>query len=218
MKVPICPSIHSSICLSVYLSVHSFVHPSIRPSICPSMKVSICPCIHSSICLSVHLSVHPFVCPSIRPCFPCWAPMYSVHAVCPLIVDFQFREILGWVEIWKLFEVALIRWVHLLYSSPGQFLQSWESVQFSHSVMSDFLQPHGLQHVRPPCPSPTPGVYSNSCPSSQWCHPTISSSVVPFSACLQSFPDQGLFQWVSFSHYGHTPFWMRRLFSVFLFH
>ena len=56
--------------------------------------------------------------------------------------------------------------------------------------MSDSLQPHGLQHTRPPCPSPTPGVYSNSCLLSRWCHPTISSSVVPFS-CLQSFPDAG---------------------------
>ena len=62
------------------------------------------------------------------------------------------------------------------------------SVQFSPSVVSDSLWPHGLQHARPPCPSPTPGVYSNSCPSNQWCHPIISSSVVPFSSCLQSFP------------------------------
>ena len=60
--------------------------------------------------------------------------------------------------------------------------------------MSDSLQPRGLQHARPPCPSPTPGVYSNSCPLSQWCHPTISSSVVPFSSCLQSFPASGSFQ------------------------
>ena len=67
-------------------------------------------------------------------------------------------------------------------------------VQFSHSVMSDSLQPHGLQHARPPCPSPTRGVYSNSCQLSQWCHPTISSSVIPFSSCLQSFPASGSFQ------------------------
>jgi len=65
------------------------------------------------------------------------------------------------------------------------------SVQFSRSVMSDSLQPHGLQHARPPCPSPTPRVYSNSCPLSQWCHPTISSSVIPFSSCPQSFPASG---------------------------
>ena len=67
------------------------------------------------------------------------------------------------------------------------------SVQFSHSVVSDSLWPHGLQHARPPCPSPTPGVYSNSCSSSRWCHPTISSSVVPFSSCPQSFPASGPF-------------------------
>ena len=68
------------------------------------------------------------------------------------------------------------------------------SVQFSHSVMSDSLRPHELQHAKPPCPSPTPGACSNSCPSSQWCHPTISSSVVLFSSCIQSFPASGSFQ------------------------
>ena len=68
-----------------------------------------------------------------------------------------------------------------------------QSIQFSGSVMSDSLQPHGLQQARPPCPSPTPGVYSDSCPLSQWCHPTISSSVVPFSSCPQSFPASGSF-------------------------
>ena len=67
------------------------------------------------------------------------------------------------------------------------------SVQFSRSVLSDSLRPHGLQHARPPCPSPTPGVYSNSCPLSWWCHPIILSSVVPFSSCLQSFPSSGSF-------------------------
>ena len=67
------------------------------------------------------------------------------------------------------------------------------SVQFSCSVMSDSLRPHGLQHARPPCPSASPGACSNSCPSSRWCHPTISSSVVPFSSCLQSFVVSGSF-------------------------
>ena len=60
--------------------------------------------------------------------------------------------------------------------------------QFSYSVMYDSLRPHGMHHVRPPCPSPTPGACSNLCPSNWWCHPTISSSVVPFSSCLQSIP------------------------------
>ena len=71
-------------------------------------------------------------------------------------------------------------------------------IQFSCSVMSDSLWPHGLQHTRLSCPSPTPGVYSNSCPSSLWCHPTISSSVVPFSSRLQSFPASGSFQMSQF--------------------
>ena len=66
-------------------------------------------------------------------------------------------------------------------------------IQFSHSVMSDSLRPHGLQHARLPYPSPTPGACSNSCPLNQWCHPAISSSVVPFSSCPQSFPESGSF-------------------------
>ena len=79
---------------------------------------------------------------------------------------------------------------HFLLSHHQEAL----SVKFSHSVMSNSLQPHELQHARPPCPSPTPGVYLNSCPLSQWCHLTISSSDVPFSSCLQSFPTSGSFQ------------------------
>ena len=71
-----------------------------------------------------------------------------------------------------------------------------DSVQFSHSVVSNSLRPHGLQHTRPPCPSPTLGAYSNSHPSSWWCHSTISFSVVPFSSCLLS-QHRGLFEWVS---------------------
>ena len=68
-----------------------------------------------------------------------------------------------------------------------------QSVHFSHSVKSNSLQPHGLQNTRPPCPLPTSGVYSNSCPMSQWCYPVISSSVMPFSSRLQSFPASGSF-------------------------
>ena len=76
-----------------------------------------------------------------------------------------------------------------------------DSVQFSCSVVSDSLRPHELQHSRPPCPSPTPRVYLNSCPLSRWCHPAISSSVIPFSSCPQSLPALGslpmsqLFSW-----------------------
>ena len=73
------------------------------------------------------------------------------------------------------------------------FTNEMYSVQFSCSVVSNSLQPHELQDARPPCPSPTPGVHSDSRPSSQWCHPAISSSVVPFSSCPQSFPASGSF-------------------------
>ena len=74
-----------------------------------------------------------------------------------------------------------------VYTTPS-------SVQFSHSVVSNSLRPHGLQYAKLPCPLPTPGVCTNSHPSSQWCHPTISSSVIPFSSCLQSFLELGSFQ------------------------
>ena len=82
----------------------------------------------------------------------------------------------------------------------SQMLFTVASVQFSHSVtQSDSSQLHESQHARPPCPTPTPRVYSNSCPSSWWCHPAISSSVVPFSSCPPS-QHQGLFQWINSSH------------------
>ena len=101
---------------------------------------------------------------------------------------------------------ALIFKISFLLPTLGFFLSSFSScfrcsVQFSHSVVSNSLRPHELQHARPPCPSPTPRVHSDSHPSSQWCHPAISSSVVPFSSCLQSllasesFPMSQLFTW-----------------------
>ena len=71
---------------------------------------------------------------------------------------------------------------------------SFSLVQFSRSVVSDSWQPHEPQHARPPCPSPTPGVHPNPCPLSRWCHPTISSPVIPFSSCPQSFPASQSFQ------------------------
>ena len=103
------------------------------------------------------------------------------------------------VELWTTW--GLIH-IHLIYrwSSISTFpLHSWiqpttDHVQFSHLVMSDSLQPHEPEHARPPCPSPTPGVHPNPCPLSQWCHPMISSSVIPFSSCPQSFPASGSFQ------------------------
>ena len=89
------------------------------------------------------------------------------------------------------------RWLNHWYTATWEGLGGAVvlrvSVQFSHSVVSDSVRPRGLQHARPPCPSPTPGVYPNSGPLSQWCHPTISSSVIPFS-CPQSFLASGAFQ------------------------
>ena len=84
---------------------------------------------------------------------------------------------------------------------PRDYRIKWHSsVQTSPWVESDSLWSHELHRARPPCPSPTPRVYPNPCPLSWWCHPTISSSVIPFSSCPQSFPASGLFKWVSSSH------------------
>ena len=85
--------------------------------------------------------------------------------------------------------IKIVQMTHLESNLPQQVA----SVQFKCLVVSNSLRLHQLHHARPPCPSPTPGVYSNSCPSSRWCHPTISSSVVPFSSCFQSFPASGAF-------------------------
>ena len=98
-----------------------------------------------------------------------------------------FHNQLADSRLWK-FSASIIKWQFLRIS-----LSRYRDIcQFNHSVMSDSLWTHGLQHARLPCPSPTPRAYSNSCPSRRWCHPTISSSVVPFS-CLQSSPASGSF-------------------------
>ena len=116
------------------------------------------------------------------PCF--LLPVEVFHFVQVLGAPFS---LLRWDAAWCMnHEMKQIRSSH------------FNSVQFSHSVMSNSLQHHGVQHARPPCPSPAPGVYSNLCPLSQWCHPTISSSVIPFSSCLLSFPASGSFQMSQF--------------------
>ena len=91
----------------------------------------------------------------------------------------------------------------------------FSSVQFSRSVVSDSLQPHELQHARPPCPTPTPRVHPNPCPLSRWCHPTISSSVIPFSSCLQSIPASGCFSMNQFFSSGGHSIGVSALASVF---
>ena len=87
--------------------------------------------------------------------------------------------------------------------------------QFSHSILSDFLWPHGLQHARIPCPSPTPAVYSNSCPLSWWCDPAISSSIVPFSSHPQSFPASGSFPMSQFFESSGQSIWVSTSASIF---
>ena len=120
-------------------------------------------------------------------------------ALCPERGDHGGSELYWYRQMWR----------------SAKFVEGFTqySVQFSYSVVSDSLQPHEPQHARPASPSPTPGVYTNPCPSSQWCHPIISSSVVPFSSCLQSFSqDQGLFQGFSSSH--HWPKYWSFSFSI----
>ena len=115
------------------------------------------------------------------------------------------------ISIWSQQQWAQCKLQSLSYGKRNELVEKpgreqldtrqFHSVQFSRSVMSGSLQPHALQHARPPCPSPSPRVHSNTCPSSRWCHPAISSSVVPFSSCPQSlpatesFPMSQLFAW-----------------------
>ena len=105
-----------------------------------------------------------------------WLPLYSPQTMWMCLMPLCLVLPLSWVPMSRF----TLRYVH-------------SSVQLSHSVLSDSLQPCGLQHTRLPYPSPTPGACSNACPLSQWCHPSISSSAVPFSSCLQSFPASGSF-------------------------
>ena len=90
----------------------------------------------------------------------------------------------------------------------------FSSVQFSHSVVSNSLWPHEPQHTRPPCPTPTPGVHPNPCPSSWWCHSTISSSVIPFSSCPKSFPASESFQMSQLSASGGQSIGVSALVSI----
>ena len=119
---------------------------------------------------------------------------------CNFVVVWTFFPIAllwDWIRCLKYFtikRVIILTWVILTISTRASLVAHFCSVQFSHSVVSDCLQPHEPQHAQPPCPSPTPRVYPNSCPLSQWCHPTISSSVIPFFSCPQSFPASGSFQ------------------------
>ena len=117
--------------------------------------------------------------------------------------------------------IQLSNWTELIHvkteaqSNLSKIITSrWICALMSHVAMSDSLWPHGLQRSRPPCSSPTPGVYSNSCPLNWWCHPTISSSVIPFSSFLLSFPASGSFQMSQFFTSGGQNFGVSGLASV----
>ena len=112
--------------------------------------------------------------------------------LCLVLFFFNFEIYEGAKRVKREESLLLVKLMHMHINLCIDIL----SVQFSCWVVSDSLQPHGLQHTRPPFPSPPPRVYSNSCPLNQWCHPTISSSVIPFSSHLQSFP--GSFQMIQF--------------------
>ena len=99
---------------------------------------------------------------------------------------------------WNSLAFSMIQWMLAIWSLVPLVFINPASVQFSHSVVSDSLWPHGLQHARPPCPSATPRAFSNSCPWSRWCHLSISSSVVLFLSCLKLFPASGSFTMCQF--------------------
>ena len=110
-----------------------------------------------------------------------------VEVIFFFLAIFLFCSLCFWCFIFEKRMPISRSWRFTLNISSQSFIV-FSSVQFSHSVVSDSLRPHESQHTRPPCPSPTPRVYPNSRPSSQWCHPAISSSVIPFSSCPQSRP------------------------------
>ena len=114
--------------------------------------------------------------------------MLNLHLII-IIVGPLVVNLTRWYTVCVCFFLFLFFKESLNHKTFVQFI----SIQFSNSVVSNSLRPHGLQHTRPPCPSPTPGVHPNSCASSQWCHPAISCSVIPFSSCPQSLPASGSF-------------------------
>ena len=154
---------------------------------------------------------------SISPVWVFWDPMdwslpgYSVHGISQARilerVAIAFSRGSSWLRDWTHVSCTSNRilyhwatWDALLTLLLLLLTSYITMVQFSRSVVSNSLRPHELQHARPSCPSPTPRVHSNSCPSRWWCHPAISSSFVPFSSCPNPSQHQGLFQWVNSLH------------------
>ena len=126
----------------------------------------------------------------------------EVAQACPTLSDPMHCSLPG-SSVHGIFQARVLEWVVISFSREMLF----SSVQFSHSVVSNSLWPHESQHARPPCPSPTPWAYSNSCPSSRWCHPAISSSVVPFSSCPPIPPSIRVFPSESTLHMRCLKYW-----------
>ena len=188
--------IHWTFHTFIHLCANSLLHLSIHPSIYSSFHPSIHPPTNSLTDLPIHSSTQPPI-HSMHP---------SLHSPTLSSMDPSVHSPINSLILSSIIQTTLSStrpsvqlYTHLLSTHPPihpsihpPTVLSF-SVQFSRSVMSHSLWPHGLQHTRPPCPSPTPRVYSNSCPSSRWCHPTTASSVVPFSSCPQSFSASGSF-------------------------
>ena len=117
--------------------------------------------------------------------------MFWVHKTFLVDDAFNYSNFLLFVELFLYSDVSTMQ---NIITVNIYWLDNQDSLQFSCLIILDSLRLHGLQHARPPCPSPTPKVYSNSCPLSWWCHPTTSSSVIPFFSGLQSFPAPGSLQ------------------------
>ena len=182
--------LYSSSVYSCHLC-HLFLISSASVRSIPFLSFSVSPAYHCALNCAWYTEgsvLEPRVLSSII-----WKSLKDRHLVpclwkklpCPLSLDFKFRWSWGQCPTIETSQLCSINWLGAGGWDRLGALDSTGSVQFSRSVMSNSLWSHGLQHARAPCPSPTPGVYSNSSPLwSQWCHPTISSSVIPFSSCL----------------------------------
>ena len=194
--------------MSNYLRPHGLHHTRLScHSLFPKVSSNSWPLSNDAICLILY---HPLLLlPSIFPSIRVFSHELVLHIRWPKCWSFSFRIILpnniqvDFIYNWlvsskghsRVFSSNTIQ-NHLFYRAQPSFWSSFHihtSVKFSRSVVSKRLRSHGLQYTRPPYPATTPGAYSNSCPSCQWCLPTVSSSVIPFSSCLQSFPVSGSF-------------------------